>query len=600
MCLLSYPFVKLDLRYDTTPLARTRTYLKQFQIQCDFITQASREDIERSERNEAILSGVAKTFRDAVLDFCGHSTLQFQWMRYLPDHTVYDPFWAQVGPQIVRLLKETRILRPWSGGPLKRPDQLKRVPGHFLDEAGDPLFKDMPDEVYLASEYELSDFQLLKILAVSELSFWDISTRVRADLDGPSSKWKSSTTSDDWVTRSASMLMRPYHHGSDAEILLLESLPLVLLLDGSWVSVTSKSIFHSIFHPHSDGVPVPTDLGLQLVAPQALKNSARKSLFKEFGLQHCVPKDVIALILMKYDRCLNVPLQDSVSHLRYLYWHLPKEQRDLPKTLYLKDQQSQSVYCAFVTYDREIVDDVYFETDGTYDPKQLSAQVKSGSKIIRPGFPLHLINQAYIDAVPSEVRRCDMSWESWLACSAGVRRTPRLVKPSDTTALSEFFSYILTWHPDRLVGILKAHWASYKELMSPPVILALGEVAVPCDGDMDDIPLRNTYLPLPKLMKACQEVEVEQGMPFLKLPVEIDGDAKKDWRFLKIFEVGHQANTRFYLDVLHHFVQTHQSLSEMSKKALLRIYEAVETHSKAEDYESIRSDFVVRFCIPLY
>ena len=72
MCLLSYPFVKLDLRYDTTPLARTRTYLKQFQIQCDFITQASREDIERSERNEAILSGVAKTFRDAVLDFCGH------------------------------------------------------------------------------------------------------------------------------------------------------------------------------------------------------------------------------------------------------------------------------------------------------------------------------------------------------------------------------------------------------------------------------------------------------------------------------------------------------------------------------------------------
>lgn len=136
--------------------------------------------------------------------------------------------------------------------------------------------------------------------------------------------------------------------------------------------------------------------------------------------------------------------------------------------------------------------------------------------------------------------------------------------------------------------------------MSPPVILAFGEVAVSCDGDMDDVPLRNTYLPLLKLIEACQEVEVEQGMPFLKLPVEIDGDAKKDWRFLKIFEVGHQANIRFYLDVLHHFVQTHQSLSEMARKALLRIYEAVETHSKAEDYESIRSDFVVRFCIPLY
>ena len=371
MCLLSYLFVKLDLPYDTTSLARTRTYLYQFQIQCDFITQASREDIERSERNEAILSGVATTFRDAVLDFCNHPTLLFQWMRYLPNRMVYDPFWAQLCPQIVRLLKETRVLRPWSGGPLKRPDQLKWVRNYFLDEAGNPLFKDMPDEVYLSSEYELNDVLQLDILAVSELSFGDISTRVRADLDGPSSRWKSSTTSDDWVTRSASMLMRPYHHrhSSNTEILMLESLPLIPLQDGSWVPVTSKSIFH----PDSDGVPVPTDLGLQLVEPQALKNSARKSLFKRFGLQHCVPEDVIALILKKYNRWSNAPLQTSVSHLRYLYWHLPKEERDLPKTVYLKDHQSRSVYRTFVTHGREIiVDDLYFETDGTYDPKQLS------------------------------------------------------------------------------------------------------------------------------------------------------------------------------------------------------------------------------------
>ena len=226
--------------------------------------------------------------------------------------------------------------------------------------------------------------------------------------------------------------------------------------------------------------------------------------------------------------------------------------------------------------------------------------MKSGSEIIRPGFPLHFINRAYTEAVSPDVRRCDMSWEDWLVGSAGVQRTPRLVKPFDTTALSKFFSYILKWHQDSLVGTLKAHWPSYKELMTRPVILALREVAVPCEGDMDDVPLRSTYLPLPKLVKACEEVEIEQGMPFLKLPVEIDGDAKQDWKFLKIFEVGHQANIGFYLDVLHHFVQTHQILSELSRKALLRIYEAVETHCKVDGYESIRSDFVVRFCIPLF
>lgn len=219
---------------------------------------------------------------------------------------------------------------------MKRPGQLQRIPDYFLDDASNPLFKDLPDEVYLSSAYERSDFEILDVLEVRELSFRDILRRVRADLDSPYSRWKSSTISEDWITRSATMLMRPFHaESSAAEIVRVRKLPLIPLQDGSWVSGASNSILY----PDSDGTPVPTDLDLQLVDPQALNNPARKALFTELGVRNCVPKDVIALILDKY--C--PPLQSSVSHLRYLYWHLPKNNRNVPETVYLRDQDSRLV-----------------------------------------------------------------------------------------------------------------------------------------------------------------------------------------------------------------------------------------------------------------
>ena len=508
-------------------------------------------------------------------------------MRYLPSKQIFDPFWEQLLPKIVRLLKETRIMRPWSGGPLRRPDQLMRVPDYCLDEASQPLFRDTIDEVYLSARYDLNDFQLLDVLAVRELSFWDISTRVDADLKDPLSRWRSPTISNEWVTRSASMLMQmPI---SAAEVNRVNALSLIPLHDGTWVPGASGSIFH----PDSDRIPVPTDLGLRLLDPQSLKNPARKALFTQLGLRNCVTKDVIALILKKYDTWSDAPLQYSVSHLRYLYWHLPKKERDLPKTIYLKDQESRPIYRSFVTHGREIiVDDLYFETDKRYEAKQLMKQEKVSNKVVFPGFPLHYINSAYIDAMPSDTRRYDFSWEGWLENSAGVRRIPRLVKSSTPTVLSNIFLYILDWRKEELVGTLKAHWASYKDSITPSINSALREAEVPCEDRMD-ARLRTTYLPLPKLKKICENFDINQQLPFLKSPTKIDDDTLQDWNFLEIFHVDYETSAKFYLDVLRHFVRTHQSLSEKSRKSLLRIYEAVEKYSKSDDLERIRLGLVL-------
>ena len=88
----------------------------QFQIQSDFITQASREDIVHSPRNFAIRDGVAEAFRDAVVQFCQQpNDIRFQWIKYLPVATISDSFWVNLLPEIIANLKFAPILLSRSG-----------------------------------------------------------------------------------------------------------------------------------------------------------------------------------------------------------------------------------------------------------------------------------------------------------------------------------------------------------------------------------------------------------------------------------------------------------------------------------------------------
>ena len=119
-------------------LSANDTY--QFLIQSDFITQASREDVFHSVRNEHLLSGVAETFRDAVLKFCDHPSLQYQWMRYLPSNSISDEFWKTLQPKIIYLLRNTCCLRPWSETSLCLPRQLHWVTSDFKDKNGELSF----------------------------------------------------------------------------------------------------------------------------------------------------------------------------------------------------------------------------------------------------------------------------------------------------------------------------------------------------------------------------------------------------------------------------------------------------------------------------
>ena len=554
-------------------------------IQSDFVTQASREDLANSPRNEALLDGVAETFRDAVLHFCDHPSLRFHWMAYLPSESISQSFWAKLLPKILKLLKDTPILLSRSGKCWKCPGQLKRLTHDALDDDQKPLFDDLPKELYLSSGYNSCEQAAFTMLGIQHVNVEELLERVKADLTNTNSKIKSPLTSKSWHTRSADLLLTPFEKNWSRSSPLIKDLSLIPLRNGSWVSST----IGQVFYPEDNSVPVPTDLGLRLVDPRALEVPSRKALFSKLGVRTPKSEEVNKLIVGKYDRFNAVDLCHSIEHLRYMFWKPRKDQKTLDRTIYVKDHANRPVYRAFLTFGKEelIVDDLYFESDDVYGPAKLLTKLKMGEDIIAPGFPVHFINEAYLKAVSSTARQNDISWKDWLANFAEIRRIPRLASRRDVTKLSEVFSYILEKRRDKIVGTLKAHWSSYSQLMNEEILRTLSETHVPCDGTAETS-LAKSYFPLSKLKKSCARLGVEAAVPFLKLPTELNENSLGEWDFLKALHVRYTADLDFYIHILRHLRASAGNLSKQEEDCLFTIYEKIERHSRGDDYPQLR------------
>ena len=506
-------------------------------------------------------------------------------MKYLPSKSISQPFWAKLLPNIIKLLKDTPVLLSRSGKSWKRPSHLRRLTPDALDDEQNPLFDDLPNELYLSDGYGSCDRAAFTMLGINTLSMDEIIERVKADLTNPNSRMKSPMTTKSWHERSADLLLSPFKDNNPRLIQQVKNLSLIPLGDGSWV----PSTIGKIFYPEDGRVPVPTDLGIQLVDVMALGVPSRKVLFSGLGVRAPKSQGVINLIIGRYNKFNAVDLHHSIEHLRYLYWKLPADQKSLDKTIYLKDHANQPVYRAFLTFGKKdlIVDDLYFESEDVYGASRLLTELKNGENIIAPGYPVHFINRAYLEAVSSKAIQNNTSWKDWLARFAEVRSIPRLVSRGDDTKLSELFSYILDWRRDRVVGTLKAHWASYVPLMNEEVLRKLCEASVPCDGTADT-PLAETYMPVSNLKDYCAKLGVEPAVPFLKLPAALNERSLAEWDFLKTLRVRYQADLDFYFHILRYLRSSGGTLSEREEDSLFAVYGEIERQSREDDYPRLR------------
>lgn len=546
----------------------------QFLVQSDFITQASREGIHQCPWNDAILDGVAETFCDAVLRFCHDSSLQYKWLRHVPGKSISDPFWARLRDKIFDLLQWQRILRTWSGTRLEYPLKVRQLGSVCLDRYGQPLFDDLEEEIYLSPHYEWSP--ALDHLGVDNITYPQLIPRIQKYLEGNDPRILQPVHDDDWHTRVAYLLQNGLGDNPPSVVNSIKDLPLIPLLNGELSSAVSKEIF---FPYDENGIPIPTDLDFYLVEPPSIRNKERKSLFKALGVGYCKPDLVVDRITRRYDMPDTVDLGNSISHLRYLYWSLPQN-ASLDVRTFLIDKNEMPVYSKLVAFGSAIVDDLYFETDGTYGVKRLAQEVGSQE--------IHFLHPSYLDAVPSDVRRHGRSWVQWLEDVAAVRRIPRLKERSGSPRLSKVFRRIVERCPNLLIGVLKSYWDYYDLDKTPEVLRELGDAVVPCENT-EPKSLRDTYLPLTDLKDMCADFTVCDKMPFLRLPSEFRHDNLLEWEFLAKLEVGTKADLWFFVDALRYLVQKNQQgCGEEARKGLFKVYEEIAGRCPDTEHENIR------------
>jgi hypothetical protein len=442
--------------------------------------------------------------------------------------------------------------------------QLKIVPSDFRDSHGEPLVPDLPEEkeMYLDPEYSFREYNALpklKTLGLRIMSIHDCIERIGRDAMSSTSKMKSAD--DDWCERIAHILLVVFEKSHlKTKIPYLKSLPLIPLGDQRWTSITDGAVFFS----DTDDIPIPSDLGLRLIEPKAIRNAVRKTLFTKLGVVDADKDLVRKLILQKHRRRWDgITLESSVNHLRYLYWTRPSSLFD---SLGLRQWSPFRLFNNFnISVDGD--HDLYFETDEEHGAKEFLRLVREENPKDSHSFG-SFINHEYLNSVPKQKNGANStSFEDWLALNVQVLQRPRLAHPKDPSQLSKLFLFIIEKHPEKVLGTLKAHWGRHAIFgeVHPGLKQKISDVIIP-STNIGERKLRQTFLPLRELEAHCSEFLEPQIFPFLMFN---DASSVEEWEFLKIFDVGVENNPEFCLEILRRFKESQITFS-------YKIYEEIQ------------------------
>lgn len=521
------------------------------------MTEASRQDISKSSaRNIRLLDGIAETFIKAILQFVHHSTLRYQWMRYLPQTSDYpwDIYWGSLLEKIRYKLQEVSVLWTRSHNHLRPIKAMRRLNNNMLDEKEDPLFPDSSPERYLPAEYSAADLNNLNNYGLENMQVSEFLDKVGLDLDkGSHSIIKASTTSDDWHSRLAEFLISvPQSHS-----ITIKSLGIIPLVGGEWKSFRD----HPIYYSHVKEHPIPTDLGLKLVDPRAEKNLQRKRLFDFLSVKTQDISKVRRLILDKYaiplfhndfDRILTT----SRNHLVFLYL-----------TAHL-DMANDWVESDCYRYRRPYTDLVYFSDNKPYGAHDLFQAIESidhnkESQKNVPGLDVSFIHPQYMETPPSQPKGENRSWRTWLRDMLYIRDFIPIFATRGgiyvpTYHLSDQCHYVAEHRPEKLLGFLLEYWkeSEYEKIdktAREKLTRELMQVKVPCENGTK-YPLGKTYLPIDEhKQRARRFIEDTEFFPWLLIEASLNNDASLSRLQVLATKFGFgypKSDLEFYLEIL--------------------------------------------------
>ncbi|KAF2738695.1 hypothetical protein EJ04DRAFT_549620 [Polyplosphaeria fusca] len=568
-----------------------------FLIQADFTTTGNRETIDMSKWNEALRNGIVSLFAKAISDITAQEhALNHKWLQFLPTKGMQH-LWVPFRDDILKHLAQLPILQTRRERRLRKPDDLCILVAEDTFE-NKPLFEDLPDEVYLAAEYEKAHYESLKTLGVGYLTWEHLFNRLKADLRSSESKLRTIPPTSRWHAACASLLLELFEKAAYKNSPYrghLKNIAIIPLRDNNqWMSSSGANNLHQkIYLPSSGGADVPTGLSLLVVDPGAIQFTERLKLFRELGVCECPQNEVRSLIQeahRKLDRKGIDKAQglfhDIFTHYGYLFdVGVPPEE--------CKGQLLVPITAGLLKTTQA---PLYFLSTAPHDTQQLLPEEFSqkDNKIA-----------AFLDRGLVDCRRADaisngITWLEWLKRATGARYFPAL-ESSDSTRLSEAVLEIHRQSPQNFLRMLQAHWKDeYRDVVegSAKVGGLLSDLNVPCEsGEQHQI--KSSYLPLPELKAKVTSSGTIQIFPFIQIPVaegELDGLSLQHWLFLKHVKIRHEPGVMFYTLIL--FLM--KDLAHFNFSQVSEVYAGIVSTALPRDEEMLRGIFTNEsgICMP--
>ncbi|KAH7166472.1 hypothetical protein EDB81DRAFT_713041 [Dactylonectria macrodidyma] len=514
----------------------------KFLIHSDFDTNANRQDIvTTSRRNLDLRSWIAIALFQAILQFCEHPTLCYDWPGFLPSlDDSSDAFWSGLNHEIEELMKKRPVLRSRNRSDLRLISDIRILSSDASDRDGQPVFDDPAKDLFLSPHYPRSTMNILKEYGLRSVTVDILENLLETDLRSANSKMHAKDTTDEWHSVVARMLSRWFENKLQITE-RLKTLPLLPLRDEAFTSIASGPVYFSV----TGDIDIPHSLDLRIISLSASKNSDRTTLFLHLGVSKATTDQVRASIFRSFVSHSTFKIWFLKSYLKYLYLtHQPgtHSQEDYAKVKVATDGLYVRAPCE---------KDVYLPgTKNAYSPASLLAAQSTA-----PGLPVEFLHSYNMEDELDKPNSSHPSWEEWLCGFLGIRDRLRLLSRNGD-ALSDTFLYVFEHRPEEFLGLFEHLWLHEKSELLRKRTLRNKIEDLPAKqlcGVNFSLKLKEAWLPFENLRASVKRyMEHPEQFPFLKFE---DSDISQrfgtKWNFLnEYFSVGKDDSMDFLLEIL--------------------------------------------------
>lgn len=457
----------------------------------------------------------------------------YSWPRFLPS-TEGDEniFWSDLSGSIKQVIHDAPTLKSQHSSSLRKIDDVAIPTPDFMDDNQSPLLEDSSLGPFLSNKYPPDCIKSLECYGLKCMDHDLVTRMLQDDLENPASRMKSETTSAEWHSQFAKLLLQ-VDKGSISKIALIP------LRSRKWVSPSAWSVYM----PTTNGIPVPPGVDMQIIEPTAVANKDRHRLFTHLGATEAKVYAVRQYIHMHHEIFgRRVSRANSIAHLRYLYLTHVDEVESCYKDIAVHSEDGQ------VGYPHR--EDFYLRTGHPYGPESLLPTDNTH------GLQLFFLHPEYLEdstITPSSEHR---SWRNWLRRLIHVHKRLSLIS-RDWDDLSESLRYVAEHRPEKFLGLLGYLWKYDGDSISrdDELIQLIKDTNARsfCIPDISPTDIDQTFLPLPSLQRLCSRfMEENEPFPFLKIDeIASSEELSPKWMFLhSVFSVGKDDNLEFFLKIL--------------------------------------------------